>query len=74
MIRQECSAMVRQLESGGELSGAERRITALAAYESRLQQARTWPYNTAMLRTVFVSVLIPGGTIIRRVVAELAKR
>jgi len=74
LIRQECSAMVRQLEAGGEPSGAELRINALTAHESRLQQARTWPYNTAMLRTVFVSVLIPGGTMIGRVVAELVKR
>lgn len=74
LIRQECSAMVRQLEGGEVPSGAEQRITALAAYEVRLQQARTWPYNTAMLRTVFVSVLIPGGTMVGRVVAGLANR
>jgi hypothetical protein len=74
LIRQECSAMVRQLEAGEEPSGVEQRITALTAYESRLQQARTWPYNTAMLRTVFVSVLIPGGTMLGRVVAELVNR
>ncbi len=74
LIRQECSAMVRQLEGGEEPSGAEQRITALTAYEARLQQARTLPYNTAMLRTVFVSVLIPGGTMVGRVVAELSNR
>jgi hypothetical protein len=74
LIRQECTAMVRQMEAGEEPSGAEQRIPALTAYETRLQQARTWPYNTAMLRTVFVSVLIPGGTIVGRVVAELANR
>jgi hypothetical protein len=74
LIRQECTAMVRQMEAGEEPSGAEQRITALTAYESRLQQARTWPYNTAMLRTVFVSVLIPGGTMVGRVVAELVNR
>ncbi len=74
LIRQECSAMVRQLEGGEGPSGVEQRITALIAYELRLQQARTWPYNTAMLRTVFVSVLIPGGTMVGRVIAELAKR
>ena len=74
LIRQECTAMVRQVEAGEEPSGAEHRITALTAYELRLQQARTWPYNTAMLRTVFVSVLIPGGTMVGRVVAELVSR
>jgi hypothetical protein len=38
--------------------GAE--ISALVAYEKRIQSARTWPYNTAMLRTLFVSVVVPG--------------
>ena len=28
-------------------------------YEERLKSARTWPYNTAMLRTLFMSVLFP---------------
>ena len=74
LIRQECSAMVRQLEGGEEPSGTQQRINALTADESRLQHARTWPYNTAMLRTVFVSVPIPGGTMVGRVVAELANR
>lgn len=35
-------------------------LNALAAYQKFLRNARTWPYNTAMLRTLFVSVLIPG--------------
>lgn len=36
-------------------------------YEERLKTARTWPYNTAMLRTLFVSVLFP-------IIASLAQR
>ena len=33
----------------------------LAAYEARVRAARTWPYNTAMLRTLFVSFVFPAG-------------
>ena len=36
-------------------------------YELRLKDARTWPYNTAMLRTLFLSVLLPA-------VASIAQR
>ncbi len=32
--------------------------TLLLAYEQRLRDARTWPCNTAMLRTLFFSVLL----------------
>ena len=32
---------------------------ALVAYEARVRAARTWPYNTSMLRTLFFTILIP---------------
>jgi hypothetical protein len=35
-------------------------INALVAYEERVQEARTWPYNTGMLRTLVFSVLLPA--------------
>jgi peptidoglycan/LPS O-acetylase OafA/YrhL len=43
-------------------------INALAEYEKHLQETRTWPYNTAMLRTLFFSILIPVGTLIGRII------
>ncbi len=45
-------------------------ISALAIYEKHLKETRTWPYNTAMLRTLFFSVLIPVGTLIGRIIVE----
>jgi hypothetical protein len=48
--------------------GAE--INALAAYEERLLAASTWPYDTAMLRTLVFSVIIPGGAALARAVSE----
>ncbi len=45
-------------------------IAALATLEQRLQVARTWPYNTTMLRTLFVSVMAPAALLIIRKVLE----
>lgn len=51
----------------GEVSGTlAAEISALAVYEQRLQATRTWPYDTAMLRTLFFSLIIPAAV-------ELAK-
>jgi hypothetical protein len=38
--------------------GAE--VHALIVYRERLEGARTWPYNTAMLRTLFFALVIPA--------------
>jgi hypothetical protein len=35
------------------------KINAIAAIKHELKTARTWPYNTEMLRTLFISVLAP---------------
>jgi hypothetical protein len=43
---------------------------ALLAYEHRLVDARTWPYNTAMLRTLFLSVLLPAITVLGKTLVE----
>lgn len=57
-----------QMEDPGPLS---QQILALAALEGRLQAARTWPYNTPMLRTLFVSVLAPSALLLARKLLEL---
>ena len=55
-------------QTPGELAAE---INALAAYEARVQAARTWPYNTTMLRTLFFSVLLPLGTMLARKLVDL---
>lgn len=58
-LHQKVDAIRHALESGlslGELAGE---FNALTAYESRLRQVRTWPYNTRLLRALFVSILVP---------------
>jgi hypothetical protein len=58
-------------ESTGTL-GAE--INALAAYEERVQAARTWPYDTSMLRTLFASVVVPGGAALASFLSDVLWR
>lgn len=43
---------------------------ALLAYEHRLAEGRTWPYNTAMLRTLALSVLVPALTVLLKALVE----
>ena len=41
------------------LGGMAGDFTALVAYEARLRAAPTWPYNTAMLRTLGLTIFVP---------------
>jgi hypothetical protein len=69
-ILRACRTLVARMdaeESTGTL-GAE--ISALVAFEERLLATSTWPYDTAMLRTLFFSVIIPGAAALARVVGE----
>jgi hypothetical protein len=74
LIRQTYASLMRELERGESAVDTAQRVNALTAYETRLREARTWPYNTAMLRTVFVSILVPGGTVVGRLVLEALNR
>jgi hypothetical protein len=58
------------LEQGQLTGNLAAEIGALMAYERWLVSARTWPYNTAMLRTLTLSVFIPLATIVARKAAE----
>lgn len=55
---------------GGQVSNRESlsgELEALLAYEQRLQQIQTWPYDVSTLRTLFVSVLVPALTVLAQV-------
>jgi hypothetical protein len=73
-IRQACRSLVKRLDQGQDSGTLAAEINALVVYEQRLQAARTWPYNTTMLRTLFFSVFIPLVTVLARVVAEILFR
>jgi hypothetical protein len=59
--------MEQQGQAAGDLPAV---IAALGSFERALAEARTWPYNTAILRTLLVSVLIPIGTVLIRPLLE----
>ncbi|HMK08582.1 MAG TPA: hypothetical protein VK449_06075 [Anaerolineales bacterium] len=61
-------ARMRRGEATGNLPWE---INALVAYEKELDQVSTWPYNPVILRTLFVSVLIPAATLLTRRIAEV---
>ena len=70
-ISRACRNLMQHLDEGREYGNLAAEINALVAYEERLQRARTWPYNTDMLRTLFVTVLIPGGTVLGRLIVNI---
>ena len=71
LIVRSCREMVDLLDRDSSTGSIPDEIIALEHYEKRLQQARTWPYDTRMLRTLFFSVLIPLGTLVARVVFDI---
>ncbi len=69
-ILQVSGNLAQRLDSGQDSLGLAQVTSALLAYEQRLTDARTWPYNTAMLRTLFLSVLVPAITILLKTLVE----
>ncbi len=58
------------LEKGGIPAELASELNALSSYEKILQNTRTWPYNTAQMRTLFFSVLLPAITMLLRSVID----
>jgi hypothetical protein len=73
-INTACHDLVQQLDQNQDAASLSIEINALVAYENRLLAARTWPYNTTMLRTLFFSVLIPLGSVMARLLVEFLFR
>lgn len=73
-ILQACRTLLERVGTDENSGALAAEINALVAYEARLLEARTWPYNTAMLRTLFFSAVIPGAAALARVVSELLFR
>jgi hypothetical protein len=57
-------------EAGGKpVDPVSTRLNLWLRYEDRVKKARTWPYNTPMLRTLFFSVLVPAVvSLVQRVI------
>lgn len=78
-VVQEClrtayRTLLERVAAGENTEAIAAQVNALAMYEQRLQAVSTWPYNTAMLRTLFVSVLLPGGAALAKAIGEVVLR
>jgi TRAP-type C4-dicarboxylate transport system permease small subunit len=62
--------LVQQLKEKQDTGAMGAVVATLVAYEKRLNEARTWPYNTAMIRTLFLSVLVPIGTLLLQMIIK----
>jgi hypothetical protein len=71
MVQRKISSIFHSVAAASEpeakITDVSTELNIWLRYEERLKVARTWPYNTAMLRTLFLSVLLPA-------IASLAQR
>jgi hypothetical protein len=70
-IAASCRELTARIGGREDTLAISQQILALSTYEKRLGQARTWPYNTSMLRTLFFSVLVPAGTFGARLLGDI---
>ena len=66
--------MQEAARAGQDSPEAAAELTAWLGMEQRLKVARTWPYNTEMLRALTVSVLTPIALAASRVIIALLQR
>jgi hypothetical protein len=65
-----CRALSTSLEQNQPTGTLAADLNALVIYEGRLKESRTWPYNTAMIRTLVLSVLAPLAPVVARLVVD----
>jgi glucan phosphoethanolaminetransferase (alkaline phosphatase superfamily) len=63
--------ILRRVEENQPIDELPTQINTLTLYEQRIQASRSWPYNTAQLRTLFVSVIVPLATFLARRIGEM---
>jgi hypothetical protein len=59
LIGQTMRKLEAQVAAGADTHAVVSEVPVLLTLEQRLKQTRTWPYDTEMLRTLFISVLAP---------------
>jgi hypothetical protein len=70
-MRRSFPSLLEHMQKGEPTGNLSWEVNALVAYEKELQEASTWPYNPAILRTLVVSVLVPTATLLTRRVVEV---
>jgi hypothetical protein len=59
LIGQTMRKLEARIAEGANTQSVLNEVPVLLTLEQRLKQTRTWPYDTEMLRTLFISVLVP---------------
>jgi hypothetical protein len=59
LIGQTMRKLEARVAEGADTQSVVNEVPVLLTLEQRLKQTRTWPYDTEMLRTLFISVLAP---------------
>jgi hypothetical protein len=54
-------ALKRAAQAGEDTQAIAAELSAWIACEERLNQTRTWPYNTTIIRNLLISTLMPLG-------------
>jgi len=70
-LRRSFPSLLERMQKGEPTGNLPWEVNALVAYEKELEDASTWPYNPAILRTLVVSVLVPTVTLFARRVFEV---
>lgn len=58
-INQTSHAIQLLITSGAGPGDLAAEYSALVTYEEQLRKTLTWPYNTTMIRAIFITVLAP---------------
>ena len=70
-LRRAFHLLLERMQNGEATGNVPWEVNALVAYEKELLEASTWPYNTAILRTLVVSVLVPTLMVFARRIFEV---
>jgi len=63
-------ALVQRMDAGASTGTLAAEISGLAAYADRLRATGTWLYDTAMLRTLFFSMIAPACMAVARIAIQ----
>jgi len=70
-LRRSFPSLLERMQKSEPTGNLPWEVNALVTYEKELQDASTWPYNPTILRTLFVSVLVPTVTLLARRIFEV---
>jgi hypothetical protein len=61
-------ALAGQIEGTGDLSSS---VAGWSAYKNQVQETSEWPFNAAIIRRLFASVLAPASIYLIKILSTL---